>query len=304
MLPNEGRLFTTMRFDGTDDDVQAQWLANRNAGIGGSDVAAIMGLSPWKSPLEVWLEKTHRREPEDISHREAVAMGTELEETVLHMYRKRHPERRPHRANASLTAIGRPWALASLDGITHDNELGAGVLEIKTGSKESEWEEGVPIHYLTQVVHYMSVTGYRFADVVALIGDRGLHYHEHRVLWDDDDIQAVVHAVDAFWADFVEKDVMPALVTPLASEGKALYEIYKRYDKDMTEAEGAEADMLAEAYVLASSDEADARSRKAECSNRLKRLVNEHKGIVSAGYVTTWVRSDKRDSGIRVKRKE
>lgn len=296
MISGEGSKFKLIRCEDNDG-----WLEQRKHGIGGSDVAAIMGLSPWKSPLEVWLEKTGRASAPDLSEKEAVAMGVELEDDVLDMYRRRHPGSRTQRVNAILTSNVRPWAQASLDGITHDPELGWGVLEIKTGSKESEWAEGVPLHYLTQVTHYLSVTGYAFADVAALIGDFGLHYHEYRVMRDEDDLQSVVESIDEFWADYVEKDAMPPHITALPSEGKALYEIYKRSDGEMEPDDAARTEWLASMLSDILQHERDAKARKAEYTNELKRLVGEHKGIITPDHVITWVRSEKRDSGIRIK---
>lgn len=296
MIKGEGTLFTLTRCE--DDE---GWLEQRKRGIGGSDVAAIMGLSPWKSPMEVWLEKTGRAEAPDLSGKEAVAMGTELEGDVMEMYRRRHPTSRVQRVNAVLSSVFRPWAQASLDGIVRDPELGWGVLEIKTGSRDSEWADGVPLHYLTQVTHYLSVTGYPFADVAALIGDFGLHYHEYRVMRDEADIQAVVEAVDEFWADCVEKDAIPPYVSALPSEGKALYELYKRADGEMSPEDGMRAEELAERVLKLSEGLEAARKQKQRATNELKRLVNEHRGIITPSYVITWSRSESRDGGIRVK---
>ena len=298
MISGEGTKFTLIRCEDNDG-----WLEQRKHGIGGSDVAAIMGLSPWKSPLEVWLEKTGRASAPDLSEKESVAMGTELEGDVLEMYRRRHPTYRVQRVNAILVDKARPWAQASLDGITKDPELGWGVLEIKTGSRESEWADGVPLHYLTQVTHYLSVTGYPFADVAALIGDYGLHYHEYRVMRDDDDLQSVVESVDEFWADYVEKDAMPPYVSALPSEGKALHELYKRSDGEMEPSDTERTEKLAELTLELSDKLADATAQKLSASNELKRLVGEHKGIITPDYVITWVRSEKRDGGIRIKKK-
>ena len=298
MISGEGTKFTLIRCADNDG-----WLEQRKHGIGGSDVAAIMGLSPWKSPLEVWLEKTGRASAPDLSEKESVAMGTELEGDVLEMYRRRHPTFRVQRVNAILVDKVRPWAQASLDGITRDPELGWGVLEIKTGSRESEWSDGVPLHYLTQVTHYLSVTGYPFADVAALIGDYGLHYHEYRVMRDDDDLQSVVESVDEFWADYVEKDAMPPYVSALPSEGKALHELYKRSDGEMEPSDAERTEKLAELTLELSDKLADATAQKLSASNELKRLVGEHKGIITPDYVITWVRSEKRDGGIRIKKK-
>lgn len=296
MLKNEGKRFE--RITCADD---AEWLELRKQGIGGSDVAAIMGLSPWKSPLEVWLEKTGRASAPDLSGKESVAMGTELEADVLEMYKRRHPTFRVQRVNAVLRSMCRPWAQASLDAIAYDPAVGWGVVEVKTGSKESEWTTGVPLHYLTQGTHYLGVSGFAFVDFTALIGDYGLHYHEYRVLPDAEDLQAVTEAVDGFWADHVEKDVIPPHVSALPSEGKALYEIYKRSDGEMEPDDAARTDQLACLICDITDQERDAKARKTEASNELKRLVGEHKGIITPEHVITWVRSEKRDSGIRVK---
>ena len=55
---------------------------NRHEYIGGSDIAAIMGLSRWKTPLKLWLEKTQKTPAPDLSDNEAVELGTELEDFV------------------------------------------------------------------------------------------------------------------------------------------------------------------------------------------------------------------------------
>ena len=58
------------------------WEKLRNIGIGGSDAAIIAGLNRWKSPYQLWLEKTRQVEPEDISDNEYVYWGTVLEQLV------------------------------------------------------------------------------------------------------------------------------------------------------------------------------------------------------------------------------
>lgn len=62
-VSGEGRQFELVRFSGTPEQVSEAWRAERRKGVGGSDVAAIMGMSPYKSPYEVWAEKTGVVEP-------------------------------------------------------------------------------------------------------------------------------------------------------------------------------------------------------------------------------------------------
>ena len=74
--------YTTVRFYGTDEEINAQWVEARKSGIGGSDVASIMGLNKYSSPLEVWMEKTGRAETPDISDKPPVYWGVILEDVV------------------------------------------------------------------------------------------------------------------------------------------------------------------------------------------------------------------------------
>ena len=53
MLPNEGKRFRVLRYSGSDEDRHDHWLRFRNEGVGGSDVAGIMGLSNWTSPISI-----------------------------------------------------------------------------------------------------------------------------------------------------------------------------------------------------------------------------------------------------------
>ena len=58
--------------------------------IGGSDIAAILGMSRWKTPLKLWLEKTGEVEPDDLSENEAVQLGIELEDFVAQKFANLH----------------------------------------------------------------------------------------------------------------------------------------------------------------------------------------------------------------------
>ena len=153
-------------------DNDDEWLDFRSKGIGGSDVAAIMGISKYRSPVEVWMEKRGLKEPADLSDKEAVEWGNRLESIVRDKFAEMHPELMVMELPASLVSHNRPWAHANLDGCVKDEHGDWGVLEIKTVGKnrEKDWADGVPDYYLTQVTHYLSVTGWKYAWVAALIG--------------------------------------------------------------------------------------------------------------------------------------
>ncbi len=103
-----------IRLVSTQGMFREQWLAVRRGGIGSSDAAAAVGLSPYKSPLELWLEKTGRKEGPDLSGSEAVFWGTTLEAIVANVYANRTGNK-VRRVNAVLQHPDHPFMLANLD---------------------------------------------------------------------------------------------------------------------------------------------------------------------------------------------
>ena len=91
-----------------------EWLDIRQQGIGSSDAAVAVGLSPYKSALSLWLEKTGRKQPEDLSAKEAVLWGTVLEPVLASVYAER-TGRKVRRVNAVLQHPEYPYLLANLD---------------------------------------------------------------------------------------------------------------------------------------------------------------------------------------------
>ena len=283
-ISGENDKFTLIRCADNDE-----WLERRTNGIGGSDVAAIMGLSPWKTAAQLWLEKAGRVEPEDISDRPYVLFGNQMEPLIGKWYAERHPDRTVRRVNAICQSIERPWARASLDYEVKDG-LVWGVLEIKTARSEKDWADGVPAYYLTQIYHYMSVLNRPFADVAVFFRD-SCEFREFRVEYDPEDGAAVDSAVDSFWHDFVEADVMPELVGT-NGEVASLTGYYGKATGGFASA-GADADELIAAYQDAADREKRAREDKTAASAKLIELIGDAKGIETDVARVTWVRSER-----------
>lgn len=144
-----------------------KWLEERRKGIGGSDVAAILGLSPWKTPFQVYQEK--RSEIAPAPQNDAMEWGTRMEPTIRQWYSDvtgrivRLPE-------GIIYHEKYPFMLANLDGVTDDER----VVEIKTARNGSKWGEPgtdeIPDYYMTQVQHYLIVTGFEVCDLPVSIG--------------------------------------------------------------------------------------------------------------------------------------
>jgi putative phage-type endonuclease len=100
----------------TTDMKYQEWLEYRRKGIGGSDVAAVCGLSKWKSPVEVWLDKTGQIEPEPAG--EAAYWGTLMEPVIREEFTDR-TGLRVRQVNALLQHKRFPFMLANIDGIVN-----------------------------------------------------------------------------------------------------------------------------------------------------------------------------------------
>lgn len=202
------------------------WLENRSAGIGGSEAAAIVGMNPYMSNVELWELKTGRRKAEDISDKPYVKYGHQAEIHLRELFGLDFPQYEVHYVdNNSFTNSKYPWALASLDGWLTDDEGRTGILEIKTTEimqsiQKEKWNNQIPDNYYIQVLHYMMVLEADFAVLKAQLKSQfdGVptlqtrHYIIERAEVEDD-IQFLIKAEKEFWKS-VQEDRKPALRLP------------------------------------------------------------------------------------------
>lgn len=148
---------------------------NRNTYIGGSDIAAVMGLSRYNTPLKIWAEKTGKIEPADLSAIEAVQLGSDLEEFVSAQFTKA-TGKIVRKAPKAYTHKDYPYMVAHIDRlVTGTDEL----LECKTCSffKGEEWkDEEIPQEYILQVMWYLGITGRKVGYIACLIGGQKFVY--------------------------------------------------------------------------------------------------------------------------------
>ncbi len=195
------------------------WLNMRRKGIGGSDAGAIMGSNPWKSPYQLWLEKTGRAEPEDISEKPAVRWGTVLESPIADEF-ARQTGKRIRRAGM-MQSVQDPWMLANVDRLILGERAG---LEIKTTNAFSakDWDDDkLPDSYYWQCQHYMMTTGLPVWYIAVLIG--GQDFRWKAIPRNDEQIQELYEAERTFWNTHVLGDIPPELDGSSAT-GEALKE--------------------------------------------------------------------------------
>ena len=158
-----------------------EWLEARKAqGIGASEAAAIVGLSPWMSKNDLWEIKTGKKIAKDLSGNAAVEQGIRMEGAIRTVFAARHPEFQvEHHAYDILYQTERPWLFATLDGeITEsfaDSSVKKYPLEIKTSTPRGKadwdkWSDGkIPDNYYIQILHQMLATGWEKAYLTAFL---------------------------------------------------------------------------------------------------------------------------------------
>lgn len=194
----------------------------RRSGIGGSDIAPIMGLSPYTTAREIFDSKSGKDE-QDLDGVPSVEWGSRLEAVIAEKFAENHPEFICEFSPETIIKDG--WKIANLDGIFRPvgdiNDFG-GVLEIKTANAfTKDWKDGVPIYYQCQVQWYMHITARKYAYVAVLIG--GQDYREFRLERDEAFISEILEKAEQFWNDFligVAPPPEPELVMPV--EGKSV----------------------------------------------------------------------------------
>ena len=216
------------------------WLKKRNKGIGGSDASAIIGANPYKSNVELWLEKTGRKQPEDISNKDFVKYGINAEESLRNLFALDYPEFKvEYKKFDMFYHPNYPFLFGSLDGRLEHIETGLkGIYEGKTTNilssqhKEKWADDNIPQNYYVQILHYMLVTGFDFAVINAqlkfiypdnntkitdfVLPDRQIKTIR-KIFWRKDcldDINYLLEQEVKFWQEYVEKDIEPPLVLP------------------------------------------------------------------------------------------
>ncbi len=276
----------------TNDLNREQWLNVRKGGIGSSDAAAAVGLNPYKSQLELWMEKTGRDDnlPKVDPYDESSPMywGTLLEPIVAAHYTRRTGNK-VRRVNAVWQHPYQPWMLANLD----REVMGAPdvqILECKTAGINGArlWKEGVPEYVQLQVMHQLAVTGHKAADVAVLIGGQELQVH--RIERDESLISNLTELERQFWG-YVERNEAP----PADGSDSADLALRCLYPKDGgqvldlsqdLEMSAAFSDLLAVRQVLSTHTQLEAQLKQ-----RIQQRMGEASQAIFDGGDVTWKRS-------------
>ena len=259
------------------------WLDYRKQGIGGSDASVVCGINRYKSPVELWLEKTDQIPAQEAG--EAAYWGTQLEALVRAEFTKRTgiPVKI---VSQLLQSEEHPFMLANLDGLCEVPDAGPCIFEAKTASayKAGEWEDSIPDEYQIQAQHYMSVTGCKGAYIAVLIG--GNTFKWKFVERDEELISMLIELEADFW-----KHVQDGTPPPLDGSNASAKFLSERFLNSIPKSQIALPDTAAD--LLAQYDEACEQleaitEQKQKAENLLKEMIGENEIATSGNRVITW----------------
>lgn len=207
---------------------EADWKQERKKGVGASEAAAIVGMSPYKTNATLWEEKTGRREPDDLINNPFVAYGKAAEEPIRQLFMLDNPEYKlEYNEFKIIRNPEHPFIFATLDGELTDTRDGRrGIYEGKTteimNSRQwALWKDRIPDSYYIQLIHQLLATGWDFAILNAQIkytvgsGKRIKRTEEYVVERKDaqEDMDWLLEREIEFWR-YVQNDTRPGLMLP------------------------------------------------------------------------------------------
>lgn len=256
-----------------------EWHKLRATGIGGSDIAAAVGCSPWTSPFALWARKTGKIE-ESFTAGEAAEWGNRLESVVLDKFEEEHPELVVYRNPGTWANVDRPWQLANPDAIYEGPDGRYGIIEVKTSRYEDDWTDGVPRYYQTQIQWYSQTFSFSAPIFVAALF-AGSKYREFEVAPDPVE-QGINLATVEMFREYLLQDKQPDY------DGATSTLETVRQMHPMIDDSECELGTLGQYYFIAVDEYAAAEKKLNEMKSRvLDAMGNAKKGLIEDEWVLT-----------------
>lgn len=278
---------------------EQEWLAVRNKGIGGSDVGAICGVSPFTSARQVYFNKTGQFDEAmqpGAASRERMHFGHLLEPIVADEFARRELTADKNRAGWTLTELGATvchkdcaWMRANVDRLILDeNGRIVGILECKTTSEynNEEWENGdILLSYIYQLNWYMYILDIKWGAFACLVG--GNKFYSYEVYRNDELLQeTILPAVHNFWHNNVLALVEPELQAVDTVFANDNYGEVKKNSEIVLEDE--ESDALAAVVFECKAKIKELEKTLEEAQNRLKDRLRENEIGYCRNYTVKW----------------
>ena len=291
-MPTQAELLTTDASELIELGTEADWLEARRQGIGASEAAAVLGVSPYATPISLYADKLGLVEP-DAETSEAVAWGLILQPAIVGRYRS-VTGRATWEVPAYTLRRSRvhPFMVATLDALTAID--GPRVpLEVKNvGSyRAKDWTEEPPLWVQVQAQHQMAVLGSERASVAALIGGNRFVFCD--VARNDRFIAALIEQLRVFWERLCAKE--PPDVDGSRASQELLRKLYPRETAGLVvnlPPEAVEWDQLAQ---VARESERTAKKVVSEYENKIKAAIGEAEvGYLQTGARYEWKASERK----------
>lgn len=184
-----------------------KWLELRKQGLGGSDAGVVIGVNPWRSKFQLWMDKTGQLDEQELSEEkmERMEWGTRLEPIIADWFEATTGKKL--RRCGMIRNNDYPFMFADVDRLVVGENA---IVEIKTTSafNRAEWEDDkVPPSYMAQGLHYMATGNYDKCYFVCLLG--GQHAVIREMERDDEEIAALIEAEQDFWENYVVPKKIP-----------------------------------------------------------------------------------------------
>jgi putative phage-type endonuclease len=255
-------------FLGNYESGSEEWhnLRNEDAAIGGSDIGAIAGLSPWESAITKWAKKTGQIS-DDVEPNMSMRLGNKLETPILEIFAEEHPDYEIF-TTGTWAHKEFSWQRANPDALYRKPDGTWGIIEVKFS--RDYWSE-VPQHYRAQVLWYMNVFAIQEAVLVALAGSS---YQEFEVEWDSFEASSLIAAAYRFRESVLKVEM------PDWDGSNSTFETIRAMNPKIEDGE-EHLDELGVNYFNALSDFEQTEKRLTELKSRvLKAMAGKKRGIV------------------------
>ena len=266
-----------------------EWHEFRKSGIGASEVGAVLGVCPWKSPVDVWLEKMGRVAP--FAGNAATYWGNLLEDLVAKEYAKQ-VGLKVRRFNYTLR---RGVMIADIDRLVHpDGKLPAvqdrivtdRAMDAKTSRDRSLWSDGLPMSYEAQGLSYMAVmptvTRMDFACLFMAERDLGIFPLDR----DESSIAEILERIEAWWARHIVGQTAP---DPMSEDD--CKKLWGRHRPTTVCFATPEVEAALATLAKAKSGKEEAAAAEAEAKRTVMALMQENESLKSADgskVLATW----------------
>ena len=284
------------------DEKMAKFLAERKQVIGGSDVAAILGLNPYRSSLHVWRQKVGLADDDAVGFKEQLWWGVRLEPLLLDRYQmileSGYPDLSVVLHRDLIISKDYDFLGGHVDALIYKDGKPYGVFEAKTTdtSMRKQWglagTDEVPEHALLQVQFYLYITGLDVGHVMVKFGNRECAVYV--VQRNNALLATVIPRLVAFWNNYVVAQVPPP-ADDSAAYGDALKLLYPADSGErLVVGDDHEMTLLAEQLRDVNQQIGDLDTVEQGIRNRIQAFMAEAPELSGPGYKFTWRRGKDR----------